>query len=51
MQGPMCCKIYILKRQGLSRFQGCAGRKLAVAWGLVYYVVGEEEEEEIKKDV
>lgn len=50
MQGPMCCRIYILKRQGLNRFQDYTGKKLGVVWGLVYYVVGEEEEE-MKKDV
>lgn len=39
-----------MKKQGLSRFQDYAGRKLAVANfpSLVYCVVGEEE---MKKDV
>lgn len=40
MQGSMCCRIYILERQGLSRFQGYAGKKSGVVWDLVYYVVG-----------
>jgi len=29
--GPMCCRTCVVESQGLSRFQGCAGRKLAVA--------------------